>query len=110
MSIKTINLMFRLDQAIVNGFTYISPRPMLEKKQKNLTHNARDLQTLQNGELKYGLSDKLSIFQEKLDLLGKLHSFIFNSCILAKELIREWTIALISILTISRLHNIILCN
>lgn len=102
--------MFRLDHAIVNGFTNISPGPMLERKQQNLTHNARELQTLQNGELKSGLIDKLSIFQEKLDMLGKLQSFIFNSCILAKELIREWTIALTSVLTILRLHNIILCN
>lgn len=97
--------MFRLDQATVNGFTHISPEPMLQRIEHKITHDEKELWTLQNGELKSGLIDRLSTFQEKLDVLGKLHSFLFNPGILAKELIREWTSAFISIL---QLHSLLL--
>ncbi|VVC24893.1 Lipocalin-interacting membrane receptor,LMBR1-like membrane protein [Cinara cedri] len=61
----------KLDQPTVNGFTYISPASLLEVKEQNITRNERKLRTLQNGELKSELIDKLSIFQEKLDVLEK---------------------------------------
>lgn len=64
----------------INGVTHMSPEPMLEEKERNMTHSERDLWTLQNGKLKSGLTDRLSIYQEKLDVLGKYILFSI-SCI-----------------------------
>jgi len=51
----------------------MSPEPMLEGKKQNITHNEKELWALQNGKLKRGLTDKLSIHQERLDVLGKFN-------------------------------------
>ncbi|KAE9538540.1 hypothetical protein AGLY_005639 [Aphis glycines] len=61
----------RLDQVTVNGLTYMSPEPMLEGKKQNITRNEKELWTLQNGQLKRGLTDRLSIYHERLDVLEK---------------------------------------
>lgn len=58
----------------MNGFTYISPEPMIKGKKQNMNHVVRELQSLQNGNLKSGLTDRLSINKERLDVLGK---FVF---------------------------------
>lgn len=55
----------------MNGFSYMSPEPMLEEKKQNMVHIERELQSLQNGKLKNGLTNKLSFYQERLDVLGK---------------------------------------
>lgn len=55
----------------MNGFSYISPEPMLKEKKQNIIHVEKELQSLQNGKLKSGLANKLSFYQEKLDVLGK---------------------------------------
>jgi len=51
----------------------MSPEPMLEGKKQNITRTEKELWTLQNGKLKRGLTDSLSIHQERLDVLGKLN-------------------------------------
>lgn len=48
----------------------MSPEPMLEEKNLNITRNEKELWTLQNGQLKRGLTNRLSIYQERLDVLG----------------------------------------
>lgn len=48
----------------------MSPEPMLEGKKQNITHTEKELWTLQNGKLKRGLTDRLSIYQERLSVLG----------------------------------------
>lgn len=57
----------------MNGFSYISPEPMLEGKKQNMVHIERELHSLQNGKLKSGLTNKLSFYQERLDVLGKFN-------------------------------------
>lgn len=64
-----------MDQVTINGLTYMSPEPMLEGKKQNITLNEKELWTLQNGQLKRGLTDRLSIYQERLDVLG---NFFFS--------------------------------
>lgn len=63
--------MFRLDQVAINGVTCMSPEPMLEGKGQNMTPTERKLWALQNGKLKNGLADKLLVYQDRLDVLGK---------------------------------------
>lgn len=64
--------MFRLDQVTTNGFTCMSPGPMLKAKQQIMNHAERELWTSQNGgSLKNGLSERLSFYRGKLDILGK---------------------------------------
>lgn len=62
-----------MDQVTINGLTYMSPEPMLEGKKQNITRTEKELWTLQNGKLKRGLTDRLSIHQERLDVLGKFN-------------------------------------
>lgn len=69
--------MFRLDQVAMNGTTYISPEPMLERKEQNITRKEKELWASQNGKLKIGLADKLSNYQERLDVLGDYNFIIF---------------------------------
>lgn len=52
----------------MNGISYMSPEPMLEGKKQNMVHIERE--SLQNGKLKSGLTNKLSFYQERLDTLG----------------------------------------
>jgi len=54
----------------------MSPEPMLEGKKQNITHTEKELWTLQNGKLKRGLTDRLSIYQERLSVLG---NFFFTN-------------------------------
>lgn len=68
--------MFRLDQVTMNGFTCMSPGPMLKAKEQIMNHAERELWTLQNGNLKNGLSDKLSFYRGKLDILGKFGLYL----------------------------------
>lgn len=49
----------------------MSPEPMLEGNERQMTPTERALWTLQNGKLKSGLTDRLSTYQERLDTLGK---------------------------------------
>lgn len=56
----------------MNGFSYMSPEPMLEEKKQNMVHIKKELQSLQNGNLKIGLTNKLCFYQERLDVLGKV--------------------------------------
>lgn len=67
--------MFRLDQVKLNGIKCVSPEPMLDGKGQNMTPTERKLWTLQNGNLKNGLTNKLSIFQDRLYVLGKMCTF-----------------------------------
>lgn len=55
----------------MNGFTFMTSEPMLEGKEHILANSDTDLWTLQNGNLKNGLTDRLLIYQKKLDVLGK---------------------------------------
>lgn len=55
----------------MNGLTCMSPEPMLEGNERQMTPTERALWTLQNGKLKSGLTDRLSTYQERLDTLGK---------------------------------------
>lgn len=68
---KKNDILFRLDQVTINGLTYMSPEPMLKGKEQNITLTEKKLWALQNGKLKSGLIDRLSIYKEKLDVLGK---------------------------------------
>lgn len=69
--------MFRLDQVTMNGSTFMSPEPMLERKEQNMTPTERKLWTLQNGKLKSGLTDRITIYQDRLEVLGKNYLY-FN--------------------------------
>lgn len=60
----------------MNGFTCMSPEPMLEGKKQNIAHTQKELWKLQNGKLKCGLTNKLSNYQERLDILGKFNLYI----------------------------------
>lgn len=60
----------------MNGFTYMSPEPMIKGKSQNMVHAERELWTLQDGKLKNGLSNRLLFFQERLDVLGKLYLYL----------------------------------
>lgn len=70
--------MFRLGQVAMNGVTCISPEIMLDGKGQNMTPNERKLWTLQNRKLKNGLAIELSIFQDKLDVLGTSCLYLIN--------------------------------
>jgi len=62
----------RLDQVTMNGVTYMSPEPMLSGKGlKNMAPTKNKLWSFQNGKLKIGLTDRLSIYQNRLDVLEK---------------------------------------
>ncbi|XP_050546724.1 protein Lilipod [Daktulosphaira vitifoliae] len=62
----------RLDQVSQNnGSSYMSPQPMLAKKEQKMSLPERELWSLTNGKLKNGLADKLLNFQERLDVLEK---------------------------------------
>lgn len=63
--------MFRLNQVAMNGVTCMSPEPMLEGKGQNMTLTEKKLWTLQNGKLKSGITDRLLVYQDRLDVLGK---------------------------------------
>lgn len=70
-------ILFRLSQVTMNGYTCMSPEPMLEGKKSNTAHTEKELWKLQNGKLKSGLTDRLSTYQERLDILGKFNLY-FN--------------------------------
>lgn len=55
----------------MNGVTCMSPEPMLEGKGQNMTTTEKKLWTLQNGKLKSGLTERLLVYQDRLDVLGK---------------------------------------
>lgn len=55
----------------MNGFTCMSLAPTLKAKEQIMNNTEQELWPLQNGNKKYRLSDKLSFYQSKLDILGK---------------------------------------
>jgi len=52
----------------------MSPEPMLKETWQRKTHAERV--SLHNGMLKNGLTDRLSFYQERLDVLGKFDLYL----------------------------------
>jgi len=57
-----------------NGSKCISPEPIVKGNSNKNTE--KELLKLQNGMLKNGLTNKLSFYQERLDVLGKFYSYL----------------------------------